>query len=53
MAHNEAPIARFNAKKIVLYPEDKAAPSVSGTIVVSGAKLYFYTGAGWEIVTSA
>lgn len=31
----------------------QAATNISGSIGISGAKIYFSTGAAWELVTSA
>jgi len=53
MAHNEAPTPRLNVKQLVLNPENLTAETASGSIVASGGKLYFHTGAEWQIVTSA
>ena len=53
MAHDEAPVGKFMTDRLILSDAGETmAFGISGSLKLSGSKLYLDTGTAWEIVTS-
>lgn len=52
MATNEEILQPVSLTLPVVTPASTRDAEISGAILLSGAKLYFYNGAAWALVTS-